>query len=190
MAYTEISTVSPPAFTDPTKPWSPHHVPPSSAAVPARNRHPGDPPGRRRPEAAAPQDLRQRRGVHRHGKGDPDPQGLAPGLCADGSGRLLGASHHRRPEGRDRGPDQRVPGDRQRARAALHPAPRRPGGLPEGVGRADDRLCRLRRQPPVHHPRQSRGEPAGATVPHRLRPPAPYQGVGHGARRGRRRGTA
>ena len=46
------------------------------------------------------QDLRQRRRLHRHGEGHPGAQGLAAGLCAHGSGRLLGDVHHRRPEGR------------------------------------------------------------------------------------------
>ena len=42
---------------------------------------------------------------------------------------------------------------------ALYPAPRRPTRLPAGARRPDHRLRRFRRQPPVHHARQSGREP-------------------------------
>jgi hypothetical protein len=43
-----------------------------------------------------------------------------------------------------------------------------------------------RRQSPVHHAGQPGGQPEGATLPDRLCQAAPHQGLGHGARGGRR----
>ena len=49
-----------------------------------------------------------------------------------------------------------LPRHRQRRGPALHPASRRPAGLPARARRPHAGLRRLRRQPPVHHRRQPR----------------------------------
>ena len=51
-------------------------------------------------------------------------------------------------------------GTAERGRAALHPASRRPAGIPARARRADDRLRRLSRQPAVHLAGQPRRQPA------------------------------
>ena len=80
-----------------------------------------------------------------------------------------------------------LPRHGQRRGPAVHPVPGRPAGLPEGARRPDACVRRLRRQPPVHHPRQPVGEPEGVHLPDGLRQPA--SGSSCGARPGWSRTT-
>ena len=65
----------------------------------------------------------QRRRLHAIGESDPGPEGIARRLCKRWRRRAAGDPHHPR-SGRLHRRDQRLPGDRQRRRPALHPAPR------------------------------------------------------------------
>ena len=76
--------------------------------------------------------------------------------------------------------------DRLGRRPALHPASRRPKGLCQNPRQEHHRVCRLQRQPAVHHARQSLGESQGAYFRDGLRPSPAREDLGRGTH-GRRR---
>ncbi len=94
----------------------------------------------------------------------------APDLAASGyrfmGGRLVATAHgpagmfmddddHTRPQGFHRKPDQHFHCDGQQRMPALHAAPRRPAGFPQGHRRKDARLRRLLGKPAVYLARKS-----------------------------------
>ena len=72
----------------------------------------------------------QRCGVHACGEGHPGAQGLPPGLREHGAPRRLAHRDRRGSRGVHRRPDEFLPRHGERERPALHPAPRRPEGVP------------------------------------------------------------
>ena len=123
----------------------------------------------------------------RHGQGGADAQRLAPRLCQDRGERFMANAHHARSRGVHRSADEHFPGDRESRRAALYPASRRAGRISESARRQDHRLRRFRRQPAIHHARQSRRQSESLSVPDRLCASPPHQALGRSARGRRRR---
>ena len=76
--------------------------------------------------------------------------------------------------------------NRLRRRPALYPASRRTEGLHQDSRQEHDCLCRLQRQPAVHHARQSVGESQGLYLHHGLCPPPQGEALGRSAGHRRR----
>ena len=123
-------------------------------------------------------------------KVDSGPQGIARGLCPCRGARRLAHRDRRQPRGFLAQHQQPLFRDRLRRRAALHPASRRAEGLCQNPGQEHAGLRRLRRQPAIHHARQSLGKPQGAYLRDGLCPSPPGEDLGRGARGRRRSGAA
>ena len=116
-------------------------------------------------------------------------QRLARQVRPRGGQRRLAHHDHARPRAIHRRANQPQDArDGQCRGPALHPASRRPAGLPARDRRQDDRLRRFLRQPAVHHAGKSFRQSESASVPDGLRPSSEGEDLGDRARRrGRRR---